>query len=49
MSYIYVITNTINQRKYVGKTEKTVEERFRQHIKDSQKNRINLVLYIELF
>lgn len=37
MSFIYLITNNVNGKQYVGKTEKTVEERFKQHIKDSSK------------
>ena len=37
IAYIYVIINNINGKRYVGKTEKTVEERFKQHIKDSQR------------
>lgn len=37
MSFIYLITNNINGKQYVGKTEKTVEERFKQHVKDSNK------------
>lgn len=37
MSYIYAITNNINQKQYVGKTDKTPEERFSQHINDSKK------------
>lgn len=37
MSYIYVITNDINNKQYVGKTNKNIEERFKEHIKDSKK------------
>ena len=33
MAYIYKITNDINNKVYIGKTIKTVEERFRQHLK----------------
>ena len=39
MGYIYVITNLINSKKYVGKTTITIEERFNEHCKDSQKER----------
>lgn len=35
--YIYVITNDINGKQYVGKTTETIEERFKEHIKDSRK------------
>ena len=39
MGYIYVITNLINSKKYVGKTTSTIDERFKEHCKDSQKER----------
>lgn len=37
MSYIYCITNNINQRQYVGKTNTTLEKRWKQHKKDAPK------------
>ena len=30
--YIYVITNSVNRKQYVGQTITTVEHRFKQHI-----------------
>lgn len=39
MAFIYVITNDINGKQYVGKTNNTVEERFREHVSDSKKRR----------
>ena len=39
MGYIYKITNSINNKIYIGKTSYSVEERFKQHIKDSKKKR----------
>jgi group I intron endonuclease len=33
MAYIYKITNTINQKVYIGKTLSTPEKRFMEHIK----------------
>lgn len=36
MGYIYKITNQINGKMYIGKTEKTIEERWKQHIKKAQ-------------
>lgn len=37
MSYIYKITNIINNKIYIGKTNKTIEERFKEHCKDFQR------------
>lgn len=34
MAYIYQIVNGINGKIYVGKTERSIEERFREHCKD---------------
>ena len=34
MAYIYCITNDINGKQYVGKTEHTIEERFKEHCSD---------------
>ena len=39
MAYIYLITNTINDKVYVGKTEESIEHRFKEHICDSRKER----------
>ena len=39
ISRIYLITNDINEKVYVGKTNLTIEERFSSHYKDSQKDR----------
>ena len=36
MAYIYQITNDINDKIYVGKTESSLEQRFREHCKHSQ-------------
>lgn len=35
MAYIYKITNDINQKIYIGKTEKSLEKRFHEHYKDA--------------
>lgn len=35
---IYKITNQINNKVYIGKTLKTIEERFSEHIKDSTRS-----------
>lgn len=38
MSYIYVITNDINNKQYVGQTSISLEERFKQHINDRKRH-----------
>lgn len=45
MSYIYKITNDINNKVYIGKTEFNIEKRWKEHCRDSQKNYINRPLY----
>lgn len=39
MSYIYKIINDINDKVYVGKTEFSIEKRFKEHCKDAFKDR----------
>lgn len=39
MAFIYVITNDINSKRYVGKTNNSIEKRFKEHIKDSKRER----------
>lgn len=39
MSYIYVITNDINNKQYVGKTNFSIDKRFQEHINDSKRTR----------
>lgn len=41
MAFIYVITNDVNGKQYVGKTNFSLERRFREHISDSKKDRCN--------
>ena len=46
MAYIYQITNDINGKIYIGKTERTVQERFKEHCKDAyRRNFENRPLY----
>ena len=46
MAFIYVITNDVNGKQYIGKTDKTILERFKEHIKDSRKIQVqNRPLY----
>ena len=39
MAYIYQIINDINQKIYVGKTEFSIEKRFKEHCQDAFKGR----------
>lgn len=39
MAYIYQITNDINGKIYIGKTEKSIEKRWKEHCSDYQKER----------
>lgn len=46
MASIYVITNDVNGKQYVGKTFLTLEERFEEHLRDSKtKSREKRPLY----
>lgn len=40
MAYIYQIENDINHKKYIGKTEFSIEKRFKEHCRDSRKNEL---------
>ena len=40
MAYIYQIINDINDKVYIGKTQRSLEERFQEHCKDAYKERI---------
>ena len=39
MAYVYKITNTINNKLYIGKTVNTIEKRFNQHKNESKTER----------
>ena len=39
MSIIYLITNDINDKVYIGKTNHSIEKRFKEHCHDAFKNR----------
>lgn len=45
MNYIYKITNIINGKLYIGKTGKTIEERFQEHKWASKAPYVNRPLY----
>jgi predicted GIY-YIG superfamily endonuclease len=39
MAYIYEIYNDINDKVYIGKTECSIEKRFKQHCQEAFKQR----------
>lgn len=43
--YIYLITNNVNGKQYVGQTIRTIEERYKAHLRKSKNNKDNLYLY----
>ena len=45
MSYIYKITNDINNNIYIAKTEFDIQKRFQEHIQESKKGFYNRPLY----
>lgn len=40
MAYIYKITNDVNQKIYIGKTEFSIEKRFKEHCRDCKRERL---------
>lgn len=49
MKTVYLITNTINGNTYVGKTTKSIQERFTQHCKSSKKPNSHIHRSIKLY
>ena len=45
MAYIYKITNLVNNKEYIGKTERTINQRWQEHIRESQKPNPSRALY----
>lgn len=43
MSYIYIIKNYINDKVYIGLTTRTVEIRFKEHLKLLKSNQSQLI------
>lgn len=39
MAYIYAIVNNVNNKQYIGKTNLSLKKRFREHVRDSRKER----------
>ena len=49
MGYIYKITNTINNKVYIGQTVKTVQKRFTQHKNNSNKKYLSQIVLYKAF
>lgn len=49
MGYIYKITNTLNDKVYIGQTIKTVEKRFQQHKNNSNKPYFSQIVLYKAF
>ena len=45
MAYIYCVKNDVNEKVYIGKTARTVDIRFKEHIKDARSKRHNSKLH----
>lgn len=43
--YIYKITNTINNKIYIGKTKETIDSRYKRHIYDIEHHKTKSLLY----
>lgn len=39
MAYIYSVTNTINNKQYIGKCTQSIDKRWREHLSDAKKER----------
>ena len=48
MGYIYVITNCQNNKQYIGQTSRTIKERYKEHLKDSQNLNYKYPLYLAM-
>ena len=46
--YIYCITNKINSKQYIGQTIRTIEDRYKQHLRRIKHNYDNLYLYVAM-
>ena len=49
MGYIYKITNTLNNKIYIGQTVKTIEKRFQQHKNNSNKPYFSQIVLYKAF
>ena len=46
--YIYCITNKVNSKQYIGQTIRTIEDRYKQHLRKIKHNYDNLYLYVAM-
>ena len=44
MNLVYVIRNTVNEKKYVGVTTQTLEKRWKQHLREIKENKNNMLI-----
>lgn len=45
MGYIYKIINDINDKVYIGQTQRSIQERWKEHLKESNDTRMNHPIY----
>ena len=45
IGYIYIITNNVNGRQYVGQTIQTIEQRFKKHIYNAKEGNTNMYIH----
>lgn len=48
MAYIYLITNDINNKVYVGKTTETISNRYSKHIYDAKNSKDNSAIHMAM-
>ena len=48
MGFIYKISNNVNDKVYIGQTQRTLEERWNEHLKNVKYNKIQTKLYLAI-